>query len=150
MSGPSEQRAEALRQRNIDEDEALVFAASSILREMSRKGVERAFRQVISNGYRYRLEGHRLQTAIDVTGPIVLVFVEPAPRELPNEAELRERFGLTRKEARVARLIADGFSNEDVAEGMSISSHTARHHTEKVLAKLGVRTRAHVRDVLLG
>lgn len=39
-------------------------------------------------------------------------------------------------------LLAEGMSNAQVAEALGVSSHTARHHTESVLLKLGVHSRA--------
>ena len=83
------------------------------------------------------------------SAPIVLVFVEPQGESLPNENELRERFGFTRKEAGVARLLAENLSNGEIAARLSISPHTARHHTERVLAKLGTASRTLVRSALI-
>ena len=68
---------------------------------------------------------------------------------LPSEAEVRERFRLSRREAEVALLLADGLSNEEVAEALFVSVHTVRTHVERVLAKLGVAGRAAVRAALL-
>ncbi|MGI9181454.1 MAG: helix-turn-helix domain-containing protein [Longimicrobiaceae bacterium] len=62
---------------------------------------------------------------------------------------LRERYGLTRKEARVARLVAEGKSNEEVGKALSISPHTARHHAEQIMRKLGVKWRGEVGPTLL-
>lgn len=51
---------------------------------------------------------------------------------------------LTPREREVAELISEGASNLAIARRLGISVHTARHHTESVLAKLGVRSRAAV------
>lgn len=76
--------------------------------------------------------------------PLVLVTFEPLARPARSEAELKERFGLTRTELRVAFLLAKGLSNHDIAREMVISPHTARRHTERVLAKLELRSRSEV------
>lgn len=55
---------------------------------------------------------------------------------------LQARYGLTRREVEVAMLIAKGRSNSAIAEELRISAHTARHHTQRILAKLGVHSRA--------
>lgn len=55
---------------------------------------------------------------------------------------------LTRRESEVARLIATGASNKHVAAQLGISAHTVRRHSERVFAKLGVRTRASLACVL--
>jgi DNA-binding CsgD family transcriptional regulator len=57
---------------------------------------------------------------------------------------------LTAREAEVARLLALGRSNGAIAAALGISAHTARHHTESVMAKLGVRSRAAVAARLHG
>jgi DNA-binding CsgD family transcriptional regulator len=40
-------------------------------------------------------------------------------------------------------------SNAEIARMLSISPHTARHHTENVLAKVGVRSRDALRRAIL-
>ena len=56
---------------------------------------------------------------------------------------------LTRREQQVARLLAHRASNQEIAAALGISPHTARHHTERVLSKLGVQSRSDVRARLL-
>lgn len=75
---------------------------------------------------------------------LILIGLERrSPVPLPC-AELREAFGLTRAEIRVATLIARGHANAEIARELSISPHTARRHTERVMLKLDVRSRAEV------
>ncbi|MFN2566319.1 MAG: response regulator transcription factor [Gemmatimonadaceae bacterium] len=71
------------------------------------------------------------------------VALASAPADL-----LRERYQLTKRETDVARLLAVGKTNAEIAEALSISEHTARRHTEQVLLKLGVRSRAAVAPIL--
>jgi DNA-binding CsgD family transcriptional regulator len=66
----------------------------------------------------------------------------------PEERRL-ETHGLTPREAEVADLLARGLSNAAVARRLDISPHTARHHTQRVLAKLGVHSRAEATARLL-
>ena len=131
------------------EDEALVFAAASIVKEMTAAATSRPVREVVIGEQRFRLEGRRLQTNTETVGPILLVHVQTLQAELPPVDVLRSRFGLTKKEACVARLIAEDQTNEEIATQLSISPHTARHHTERVLAKLDVRSRTKVRNALV-
>ena len=49
---------------------------------------------------------------------------------------------LTTRELEIARLIAAGESTKRVAAVLGISCHTARHHTERIFSKLGVKSRA--------
>jgi DNA-binding CsgD family transcriptional regulator len=148
MSVMPEQQIVAAPEPVLVEQESLVFAAASIVKELNLGTAGVPVREIVSEDRKYRLEGHRLQTLTDATGPIVLVFVQPLMTALPHDDVLRSRFGLTRKEACVARLIAEDQTNEQIAAELSISPHTARHHTERVLAKLGVRSRTKVRTTL--
>ena len=49
--------------------------------------------------------------------------------------------GLTRREVEVARLVAKGRSNRDIAEILSLSPRTVNKHLEQIYAKLGVENR---------
>ena len=82
--------------------------------------------------------------------PVLLVTVSGGPgREMDTEA-LRSAFGLTAREVEVARLLAAGTTNDGLAQQLGVSAHTARRHTQNVLAKLGVPNRASVGTVLRG
>ena len=59
-------------------------------------------------------------------------------------AVLADRYPLTGRETEVAHLLLLGRSNAAVAAALGISESTARHHTERVLVKLGVSSRAEV------
>jgi DNA-binding CsgD family transcriptional regulator len=84
-------------------------------------------------------------------GPTLLVTVHSAGPDPLSDHSLRTRFGLTRQESRIARLIALGRRNADIARELSISPHAVRSHTESVFVKLRVTSRAEVhRRLLLG
>jgi DNA-binding CsgD family transcriptional regulator len=57
-------------------------------------------------------------------------------------AYLQTKFGLTARETEVALLLGQGKSNVSIAKSLGISTHTARHHTQRVLGKLKVHSRA--------
>lgn len=65
-----------------------------------------------------------------------------------SEAALAKRFGLTAQEARVAMMLAEHRRNREIADRLGVSVHTARHHTERVLAKLQVHSRHDVERVI--
>ena len=66
----------------------------------------------------------------------------------PSPSSLQDRFGLTPRQAEVALLLAQGLSNDAIAGELTISSHTARHHVQEILSKMGLSSRAAVPHVL--
>lgn len=79
---------------------------------------------------------------------ILVAVEEQRATAAVSSVALRERHGLTPREEQVARLLAQGQRTREIAQALGISDHTARHHTEAVLRKLGVHTRAAVASVL--
>jgi DNA-binding response OmpR family regulator len=65
------------------------------------------------------------------------------------DPELRERYGLTERQVAVARLIAEGCTNAELAARLGLSFYTVRNHAEQVMAKLGVSNRSAVAPLLL-
>jgi DNA-binding CsgD family transcriptional regulator len=102
---------------------------------------------------RYRLRGSLLSpgrngTESDTAVVIVLERTEE-PAALSSDV-LRTRFRLTAREQGVAKLLAEGKGNAEIARALRISPHTARRHTESVMLKLAVRSRAAVGARLRG
>jgi DNA-binding NarL/FixJ family response regulator len=62
---------------------------------------------------------------------------------------------LTRREAEVLRVLADGLSNKEIARALCIELSTVKNHVHRIFEKLGVRDRAdagawlHAHDMLL-
>lgn len=77
--------------------------------------------------------------------PVVVVLVDMATHRRSRQAEVAARFNLTAREAEVALLLADRLSCREIAERLEVSFHTARSHTERILTKLGVRSKNEVR-----
>ena len=70
-----------------------------------------------------------------------------APRALSGAQRegLRERFGaLTPRELDVARLIAEGMSNEEIAERLVLQPASVRRNVSRILAKLHLRDRVQI------
>jgi DNA-binding CsgD family transcriptional regulator len=82
------------------------------------------------------------------TGMIELVGVVPHLADTPGH--LLGPSTLTPRELQVARLLALGDSNAQIASALRISPHTARRHTESVMLKLGAKSRAQVGAILRG
>jgi DNA-binding CsgD family transcriptional regulator len=74
-------------------------------------------------------------------------FAQRARRELAATGEHSRprsdatRDLLTRQEAQIARLVADGCTNSEIASQLFISLRTVEYHLNKVYRKLGVNTR---------
>ena len=76
-------------------------------------------------------------------GIVLLLPVRSAAERLEPQ-----RWGLSRREGEVASLVASGASTADVACALGISAHTVRRHTERIYAKVGVRSRMQLAAVL--
>ena len=60
--------------------------------------------------------------------------------------------GITPREAEVLRLLAQGWTNPQIAQDLAVSKGTAKIHVQNIISKLGVsdRTQAAVRAIELG
>jgi ATP/maltotriose-dependent transcriptional regulator MalT len=80
------------------------------------------------------LEAARAQSLLDE-----LVKLQHTPRDAAPATKDRE---LTRREVEVLRLVAEGLSNQTIAERLFVSDHTVHRHLANILNKLDARTRA--------
>jgi two-component system nitrate/nitrite response regulator NarL len=51
------------------------------------------------------------------------------------------RFGLTPRESEIVSAVTGGFTNKEVAQRISLSEETVKHHLTKIFSKLGVSNR---------
>lgn len=93
------------------------------------------------------LREHRTDR-LQLPAALVVVVLERVRNTVDATMLLHDNFGLTRREATVASLLAHRDSNVEIARKLGISQHTARHHVERVLRKVGARTRADAADRL--
>lgn len=61
--------------------------------------------------------------------------------EKPKPQSLSESSSLSTREREVLGLIAQGFSNQEIADQLFISLHTVKTHARKINAKLGAKSR---------
>jgi DNA-binding CsgD family transcriptional regulator len=87
----------------------------------------------------YEMQAHRARLRRDRDAQPPVGATPPSAVAVSN---LQQHYGMTPREVEVALLLAEGCSNSTVAQRLGISPHTARHHTQRVLVKLGVRSRA--------
>ena len=90
----------------------------------------------------------QLRSALDTfEGAGAMLWAERARSELHATGETARKRDvstldtLTPQELRVARLVATGSSNKDVAAQLFLSRRTVEYHLGKVLTKLGVASR---------
>ena len=92
----------------------------------------------------FEMRSHRARLRGDGHEPALIGLVRPNGRapQPPAAVNLHIEYGMTPREIEVALLLAEGCSNRTIAHRLGISPHTTRHHTQRVLVKLGVHSRA--------
>lgn len=130
---PEPVRAIALTE-SIDQDMLIAAlqhgARGVILRESTTALLFQSIRAVIADEY---------WVSREVVGHIVEWMRRLA---LQHEAEgLAKRFRLTRREMEIVTAVAAGESNKGIAERLSLSEDTVKHHVSHVFDKLGVYSR---------
>jgi ATP/maltotriose-dependent transcriptional regulator MalT len=98
----------------------------------------------------------QLRTAHELLNAIGMeAFAERARIELLATGEkvrarpADQRQQLTTQEAQIAHLARDGLSNPEIGAQLFLSHRTVEWHLHKVFAKLGVKSRRELRNVLL-
>jgi predicted ATPase/DNA-binding NarL/FixJ family response regulator len=133
-----------------------------ILRSLSQNPTSRRAIGVAVSGYRHlaryqdecraeirrAIGGEAMESAITLgSGLATGEALAYAMRDEPGEgAEGSGRTALTRRESEVARLVARGLSNKQIAAELSISQRTVEGHVEHILAKLGFGSRTQIAD----
>jgi DNA-binding NarL/FixJ family response regulator len=78
-----------------------------------------------------------------------LVTVLELVRERPG-VDRRLLACVTPREAQVATLVAEGFSDREIADELVLSRHTVSQYVKRVYGKLGVDSRVSLTRLLLG
>lgn len=79
----------------------------------------------------------------------VLAIVRPLQPAWLTDIELRRRYGLTKRQIEVARLLAERRSDKEIAKQLRIRENTVGAHVQMIMIKLGIGRRKDVRDLLL-
>lgn len=98
------------------------------------------------------VSGSLARLGIEGSTPLVMLQVTAARddaglRRVDAATDARVA-ALTTRERQVGALLARGATNRAIADHLGITEHTARRHTERVLRKLGVTSRASVAGAL--
>ena len=96
----------------------------------------------------YRLRASIVGEQLLGAEPAVLVTLSASATEPLSDEVLHAEYGLTTREIQVARLIAEGLSNNEIADRLGVRFFTARNHVERTLAKLRVASRHRVGPLL--
>lgn len=59
----------------------------------------------------------------------------------PGRRDAHENFGLSARELEVVSAIMAGYSNKEIAQRLSLSEHTVKHHITNIFDKVGVSNR---------
>jgi predicted ATPase/DNA-binding CsgD family transcriptional regulator len=136
----------------LPEHAARLFGAAATLREASGLAIDPAIRAAHGRD----VEAARAALGEDAFAagwaagaalPLPVVLTEAAAIDAPgtappvppsNQADL---LGLTPREAEVLRLLAEGMSDREIADALSISGRTAGNHVQHAMQKLGVESR---------
>jgi DNA-binding CsgD family transcriptional regulator len=81
--------------------------------------------------------------------PAAVVFLSNGERELEVEQLLADLYGLTRAEARVAKLLVDGLKVDEIANRQDVTTATVRTHVRRVLEKTETRGQSDLIRVLV-
>ncbi len=105
-------------------------AAGYLSKEVDPDRIPPAVRAVVAG--ETIIDRSLLQAALSI--PLHLTGDKPQPAMAPAH-------NLTEQEVRVLRLIAEGMSNDAIAEALSISRNTVKTHVRHIFEKLGVSDR---------
>ncbi|MEU6668857.1 LuxR C-terminal-related transcriptional regulator [Streptomyces sp. NPDC046727] len=91
------------------------------------------------------------------TGPLATPTSETSPRTAPSSArdaddaaaDQQERLAsLTQREIEIARHVARGLTNQQIARELELSPHTVNYHLRNVFRKLAITTRVKLTTIL--
>jgi predicted ATPase/DNA-binding CsgD family transcriptional regulator len=71
-------------------------------------------------------------------------MLPPAPSLTPRQAAKQEFGGLTRRERQVVAVVAQGLSNQEIADDLVVSVKTVEAHVTRILSKLGFSSRTQI------
>jgi two-component system response regulator DegU len=147
---------------SIHDDESYVFetlrkgATGYLLKDMEAEALINAIRSVM-NGYSYihpKVTGKlinqlRRMTYLDEMGAVSAAAAGKEPGVKFNGSDDNP---LTRREAEVLRLMAEGKSNKTIGEYLFISEKTVKNHVSSILQKMEVddRTQAVIHSIKFG
>ncbi len=123
------ERNAALQQRVAEQTAQLAEGNEQLLRVNQALSLEVAERRKSEEALEQ--ERRRLLQALEEVRTLRDAAVSTAARDA----------GLTARETEVLRLVRDGRTNREIGESLGISERTVQKHVERVLSKMGAKTR---------
>ena len=103
-------------------------------------------RDITIGNQHYCLRGYLDRFLLPV--PTLMISIERVS-VLPSPSLLHSYFGLTNREVEITQLLVQGFTDREIAEKLFISLHTAHRHSESILRKVGISSRAGIAHACL-
>lgn len=99
--------------------------------------------ETVIEAIRIVARGESLLSPTATRSLIERVLREPRGEQAPDQQRRQITLdGLTEREREVMALVAEGLSNDDIADRLAISSHTVKTHVNRAMMKLGAHDRA--------
>ena len=142
----------AASQQQYERAAVLLGAAAGLWRSMGttldshqhlvgyQRDCERQARQALGETA-FQAAYHR---GLDLPAEDAVAYALQQPRDKPSAPAVSDEAPLTARELQVARLIAAGRSNKEIAAELVIAQRTAENHVEHIFTKLGFTARAQV------
>ena len=134
--------------RHVDSVIAAVAPAAQKVLHQPRSGLDQKVAGVVTRPGAKAVQWSLCRLSCAGSGPMALVHFDAAQKVIIDEAA-RDELGLSRRQAEVAELMAEGLTYRDIAQQLEIEPNTARRHCEHVLQRLGIHTRGEVRGALV-
>ncbi|WP_308122257.1 LuxR C-terminal-related transcriptional regulator [Streptomyces sp. WAC04114] len=125
---------------DIDTDRWGSHTLNSVRRESEERAAPALGRDAFERAHR---RGHALALT-ELVGHALQEPGRPHPAEAAPPPHDDTTVRLTRRETEVARLVAEGLANQQIADRLVIARRTAEGHVERILSKLGFRNRSQI------
>ncbi|MFD7455516.1 AAA family ATPase [Kitasatospora sp. NPDC059827] len=138
--GNPERRATHLAAATVDPDEDVSAVLEAAAQSATRRGG--APRRVVHGLTR------AAELSEDRAAPSSAGVLTQGPNQGPNQGPTPSSASLTSQERRIAELAAGGLTNKEIGHRMHLSPRTVGSHLYRIFPKLGITTRAALRDAL--